>query len=474
MTTPRSAALYLRVSTVAQAGEERFGLAVQTRAAQQYAQLAGLKITHTYQDVITGTRASRDNLDRLLDEASRYDAVLVSAVDRLARRTAIAYAVLEELLDTGAEIHSADMGVVDPKDEMSSMNFGVRSVFAQAEHMRLAKRMRGGMLAKVREAGRPVVPPNGYGWQRGLILEGEAQWIRQMHTWVREGRSTYDITVELNRLAVPRRTGGRWSESTVKYILNNALYKGLYTFGKPRKGRGDGRDLVTCEVEAIIPPHEWDATARILQLRRRGGRPHTRTDAHEFPLAGRLHCGVCGGALIAATNAPHPSRPQRKTAHRYYHCYRVYTRDGSRGERCTHRRSYGVKKLHPFVLDELRALLTDDAALMAALETAPPRPLDTGPALAAIDKRLRNLKLLALDGGLSPAEYRETRAELETQQRALSTPVVTPLAPASLTRARSAVRAALEHEGLAAVAQALDLHVTLWPDGRADLKLNGV
>ena len=165
----------------------------------------GLQIVRIFQDVITGTRATRQELDTLLNVAHQYDAVLVSAVDRLARRTAIAYAVLEELLETGAEVHSADMGLIDPKDEMSSMNFGVRSVFAQSEHMRIAKRLRGGMLAKVREAGRPVIPPSGYGWHKGEIQEEEAQWIRQIYTWAREGQSAHAITTELNRLGAPRR-----------------------------------------------------------------------------------------------------------------------------------------------------------------------------------------------------------------------------------------------------------------------------
>ena len=466
----RTAALYLRVSTAAQAGDERFGLAVQTRAAQQYAQLHGLQIVRTFQDVITGTRATRQELDTLLNVAHQYDAVLVSAVDRLARRTAIAYAVLEELLETGAEVHSADMGLIDPKDEMSSMNFGVRSVFAQSEHMRIAKRLRGGMLAKVREAGRPVIPPSGYGWHKGEIQEEEAQWIRQIYTWAREGQSAHAITTELNRLGAPRR-GARWSESSVKYILANPLHKGQYVFGRARKGRGDGRDLVTCTVPAIIPPADWDATQRVIQGRRRGGRPGTRTDAHEFPLAKRLHCGQCGGTLSAVTNEPGPSRPTQRTTQRFYHCYRIYRRDGSRGELCTHRRYYNARTIHPFILDQLRALLTDDAALMAALDVPTPQPLDVTPAIAAIDKRLKNLKLLALDGGLSPTEYKETRQELEAQRDALTAPPNVPLQPNNLTQARDRLAQVLEGDDLADMARTLDLHVTLHPDGRTDLKL---
>lgn len=108
---PRSAVLYLRVSTSQQAGDERFGFDVQRQAAERYATQQGLRLTRTYQDVITGTKATRTQLNALLEDAGNYEAVLISSVDRLARRTGIAYAVLEELLDTGMEVHSADMVV---------------------------------------------------------------------------------------------------------------------------------------------------------------------------------------------------------------------------------------------------------------------------------------------------------------------------------------------------------------------------
>ncbi|MCP5915978.1 recombinase family protein, partial [Klebsiella pneumoniae] len=87
--------------------------------------------------------------------------------------------------------------------------------------------------------------------------------------------SVLKISRELNRLGVTTRTGGRWADSAVKYLLKNPLHKGLYTFGKARKGRGDGRDLVTCEVPAIVTPQQWDAVQRSLAQRSTGGRPNT-------------------------------------------------------------------------------------------------------------------------------------------------------------------------------------------------------
>jgi hypothetical protein len=108
---------------------------------------------------------------------------------------------------------------------------------------------------------------------------------------------------------------------------------------------------------------------------------------------------------------------------------------------------------------------------MAALDVPTPQPLDVTPAIAAIDKRLKNLKLLALDGGLTPTEYKETRQELEAQRDALTAPANVPLQPNNLTQARDRLAQVLEGDDLAEMARTLDLHVTLHPNGRADLKL---
>ena len=71
---------------------EKFGPGVQSEAAQRYAAQLGPSITHTYED--TGPKARREALDRLLNEAPRFEAVIISSVDRLARRVPIAYGVL--------------------------------------------------------------------------------------------------------------------------------------------------------------------------------------------------------------------------------------------------------------------------------------------------------------------------------------------------------------------------------------------
>jgi hypothetical protein len=126
------------------------------------------------------------------------------------------------------------------------------------------------------------------------------------------------------------------------------------------------------------------------------------------------------------------------------------------------------------VLEQLHALLLNDQALLAALPTEPPKTLDVRPAVAAIEKRLKNLKMLALDGVILPDEYRETRAELEGQRQALEAPQAIAFVPPNLVAARQRLSEVLASGDLAEIARRLDLRGVVHPDGRIDLVLSAL
>ncbi len=81
----RRAAAYLRVSSEKQADEDRFGYHRQIAGVREYANTNALELVGEYRDAITGKSVTRSGLDRLLSEASSYDVVIISSVDRLAR-----------------------------------------------------------------------------------------------------------------------------------------------------------------------------------------------------------------------------------------------------------------------------------------------------------------------------------------------------------------------------------------------------
>ncbi len=87
------AALYLRVSTLDQHPE------TQLHDLRQMAAQRGLEIAGVYQDRITGARASRPGLDRLMSDArqGKFQVLVVWSSDRLARSVCHFLETLDEL-----------------------------------------------------------------------------------------------------------------------------------------------------------------------------------------------------------------------------------------------------------------------------------------------------------------------------------------------------------------------------------------
>ena len=82
-----SAALYTRVSSDQQAGEERVSLDEQTRDIEAYASSRGYSITHRYTDVESGASRTRLGFRQMQADAraGAFDIIIAWKSDRLAR-----------------------------------------------------------------------------------------------------------------------------------------------------------------------------------------------------------------------------------------------------------------------------------------------------------------------------------------------------------------------------------------------------
>ncbi|WP_161881910.1 recombinase family protein [Deinococcus alpinitundrae] len=452
----KPAAFYARVSTSPQL--EKFGPQVQREAAQRYAARLGLDIVQTYEDAITGTAARREALDRLLTEAVRYQAVIISSVDRLARRVPIAYGVLGELAEAGLELHSADMGLIDLDDESSSMQFGIRSLFADVDHRRISKRLEASRVSKV-QGGSPVQRLNGYGWRQGVRDEAEAAWVVYMYQQIIHVGARM-LVADLTARGVRTRHGAAWGESRLRSLLQNPTYKGQYQYG--RRSGGRGRVKAVCQVEALVSPELWAAaqdamSRRSLNTGRRGGRSDV------YPLQGRLTCAECGRAIGGNTTIK---------ANRPYHYYGCA--DRCNAERtCTHRKLYPAASVHAFVRGILEEARENPASLAELVQRPAPAAPDLATMHAAIDRKLSRLEAAYDAGAYTAPEYAERRAALKREREALSVlEAPTAQAPADLAAVQAAVGHALSCADLLDVAEALNLRGVLGSGGELTLSLN--
>jgi len=436
---------------------EKFGPQVQRELVDRYAARMGLSITGTYEDAISGTKTRRDALDQLLTEAPRYEAVVISSVDRLARRVPVAYGVLGELAEAGLEVHAADMGLIDLEDETSNMSFGFRSLIADVDHRRITRRLQAAKVAKVRQ-GQPVRPLNGYGWREGVIDQTEAAVLRVMFTRIRTIGAAL-LARELNAQGITTRRGQKWSKSPLLQIITNPVYMGEYHYGRGRTRHGQAKAV--CQVDALISPDLWQAAN--VAVHRRANEKGRTSSLEDFPLNGRLTCGACGRS-IGGVSIHRENRPIR----RYYACNSRHADKHN----CTHRTNHPIALVHAKVMQELEALAGHPEQLALLIDPPTLQAPDLGNVERDVSRRLSRLEAAYDAGAYTAPEYAERRRALQTEQESLSRLVAreTPPMP-DLKKAAQALQAALSTGNLGLAADALGLRGVLSPDREIKLSL---
>jgi DNA invertase Pin-like site-specific DNA recombinase len=135
---------YTRVSTAEQSAE------LQTKAPTG----AGCDRIFTEQGV-SGTQASRPELDKMLDHLRKGEELVIWKLDRLGRSTRNLLELVEQLEEKGVTFRSLTEGI-STTGPMSKAMLTIMSAFAQLERDTLAERTQAGMAvaaANGRKAG---------------------------------------------------------------------------------------------------------------------------------------------------------------------------------------------------------------------------------------------------------------------------------------------------------------------------------
>lgn len=155
---------YARVSTVDQ------------NADLQHAALRAAGCDRIFTDYgVSGTRASRPELDKLLDHLRTGDEVVVWKLDRLGRNTRNLLALIDELEQRGVHFRSVTEGI-STTGPMGKAMLTIMSAFAQLERDQLAERTRAGMAAAAehgRKAGRREITATDSNVKRALDLKAQ-------------------------------------------------------------------------------------------------------------------------------------------------------------------------------------------------------------------------------------------------------------------------------------------------------------
>jgi site-specific DNA recombinase len=311
--TPRIA-VYVRRSTDDE--HQPFSIDAQIKALMSYvkSQPGWVLVGDPYSDDASGATTDRPGLQRALRaaRAGRFDVLLVYRVDRFSRRLSDLLDLLTELDDTGVAFCSA----TEPFDTSTSigrMLVQLLGVFAEFERETIIDRVINGMTTKASKGKWPGgTRPYGYHvdqpTQTLVPHPTESPIVREIfRLYTRDRLGTRGIAAELNRRAIPNRTGKPWSGLTIGRILDNPAYAGDIVY----------RDVHVPDAhEAIIDRATWQRARSIAEAR---SDAHTQRAMSEsdYHLTGLITCPECGKKYIGTS---------AKGRNRLYHYYTCFSR----------------------------------------------------------------------------------------------------------------------------------------------------
>lgn len=273
-------ALYLRVSTEAQA-DEGYSLAAQAERLEAYCRMKGVGEFRRYVDGgFSGSNLTRPAITQLVDEIRQgnVERVVVYKLDRLSRSQKDTLYLIEDVFLP----HSVDFVSINENIDTGSpygrAMIGILSAFAQLERENIFLRTRMGMVERVKQGFWPGGGkiPFGYDYDaaKGILVPNrDADTVREIYARYLEGQSTGRIAREL----------GLKYEHLVRQILLRESNTGVIVYrGTTYPGRH-------------VPLVDRETFARAQRRLCRPDKP--RAAASEKLLTGLLVCGHCGAKM---------------------------------------------------------------------------------------------------------------------------------------------------------------------------------
>lgn len=214
---------YYRVSTDKQ-GESGLGLGAQKEQIANYAKQKDADIIAEFQEVESGKKDNRPQLNKAIEAANLSSAVLLIAkLDRLSRNVAFIFT----LRDTGVEFECCDI------PEANTLTIGIFATMAQFERERISSRTKDALAVRRARGAKLGTPDNFTNEGRhkgGEIMRQKAlnnpdiqKATAQAFSFRKEGLTLAEIAEQLNKLQYKTPRGSRWGSGSVHRILNRVI-----------------------------------------------------------------------------------------------------------------------------------------------------------------------------------------------------------------------------------------------------------
>lgn len=306
-------AIYIRVSTQLQIDKD--SLQVQRRELAAYSELVlGINDYDVFDDPgYSGKDTFRPAYQRMMAKlrGGEYSHLLVWKIDRISRNLLDFASMYTELKRLGVTFISKNEQF-DTSTAIGEAMLKIILVFAELERKMTAERVTSVMLSRASNGqwnGGRV--PFGYDWDKETktfsVNEEEAGAYQLMCSLYEERQSLLKVCEELNRRGIRTKAGRAWSPVTVRKVLTNVFYQGIYRYNVHNDGKGiqkrESSEWIDIEGHhpALIDQERFDHISYMLRRNVRKGPKKGDTyegkSIHIF--AGLVICGNCGANMTA-------------------------------------------------------------------------------------------------------------------------------------------------------------------------------
>lgn len=376
-----------------------------------YCERNGIRIVGEYADRhLTGTNDRRPEFQRMMKDAAkgRVQLVVCWKVDRFARNRYDSAMYKARLKKYGVRVVYAKESIPDGPEGilLESVLEGSAEYYSANLSQNIRRGMRANALeCKVNNGNLPLgycKGPDG----RFAIEPAGAEIVRDVFAMYLDGMSPTEICAELNARGLRTSRGARYNKNSLRVMLRNERYVGVYEYGDVRIEGG---------VPAIITKETFDMAQEIIAKNARA--PAASWSRVDYLLTGRLFCGKCGSPMVGESGT---SKTGAK--HNYYICATKKRRRAC--DKKTVRKEW-IEEL--VVRETLQRVLVDDVIerIADAVVDLQRREQEEGEIpilqkqLAEVERSLKNV-MTAIEQGIITQTTKARLEELEEQRRQIS------------------------------------------------------
>jgi DNA invertase Pin-like site-specific DNA recombinase len=264
------AVIYGRVSTETQ--EEGRALEFQIKKCQDYCVLKGYEIYKVIQDVESGGKDLRDGFIELQKEIEikSFDVLVVYESSRISRITRTMLDFVFKLQSNDIKFVSISQPELDTTTHTGMLFFQIQASLGEYERKQISTRVKSSKWQRAKEGNwQGGNTPLGYKNTKGgiIVIEEEAEVVRSIFNYYIETKSMHKTSKFFTKHI-----------SSIKWILENKFYLGIFTFGRKENNINTGKVKIhkspTSEFEgkheAIIDVETFNIAQELLNT----GRPH--------------------------------------------------------------------------------------------------------------------------------------------------------------------------------------------------------